>query len=64
MVVSLLRTLSADATLLQQIMRNVATDHLALGIIVHLNEFAESGRVVVSSSFCVAEGPPERDWLG
>lgn len=56
MVVSLLGTLSANATFLQQIMRDVAAHHLALAIVVHFDELAETGRVVVASGLGIAEG--------
>lgn len=56
MVISLLGTLSANATFLQQIMRDVAAHHLALAIVVHLDELAETGRVVVASGLGIAEG--------
>jgi len=56
MVVPLLGALRADATLLQQIMRYITTDHLALGIVVDLNELAEARRVVVPSGLGIAKG--------
>lgn len=56
MVISLLGTLSANATFLEQIMGDVAADHLALAIVVHLDELAETGRIVVASGLGIAEG--------
>jgi len=56
MVVPLLGALRADATLLQQIMRYITTDHLAFGIVVDLNELAEARRVIVPSGLGIAKG--------
>lgn len=56
MIVALLGALRADATLLQQVVRDIATDHLTLGIVVHLNEFTKTRRVVVACSLGIAKG--------
>lgn len=56
MIVSLLGALRTDATLLQQVVRYVTTDHLALGIVVHLNELSKSRGVVVSGCLGIAKG--------
>lgn len=54
-VVSFVRALRADAALFQQIVRYVAADHLALGIVVHLNELAEPRAIVVARGLRIAE---------
>lgn len=56
MIVSLVRTLRANTTLLEQIMRDIPANHLTLAIVVHLDEFAETGRVVVACGLGIAEG--------
>lgn len=55
MVVSLVRTLQADPGLFQQVVRDVAADHLTLGVEVHFHEFAETRAVVVTLCLCIAE---------
>jgi len=55
MVVALVRALQAYPGLLQQIMGDVAADHLTFRVKVHLHEFTKARAVVVALRLRVAE---------
>lgn len=55
MVVPLVRALQADPGLLQEVMGNVAADHLAFGVKMHFHEFAEARAIVVAFRLGIAE---------
>lgn len=54
-VVALVRALQAHPGLLQQIMGDVAADHLTLGVEMHFHKFAKARAVVVALRLRVAE---------
>lgn len=61
MVVPLFCALRAYSRLFQKIMGDVAADHLVLVVEMHFHELAETGTVVVASSFSVTEC--FQDWI-
>lgn len=54
-VIALVRALQAYPGLFQQVVRDVATDHLALGVKMHFHEFAKARAVVVALRLRIAE---------
>lgn len=63
-VIPLVWALQAHPRLLQQVMGDVAADHLALGVEVHLHELAEARAVIVALRLRVAERFQHRSRCG
>lgn len=55
MEIAFARLLKNDTTLLQEIIKNMPADRVALKIEMNVHVFAESGRIVVSHSLCVSK---------